>query len=88
MACLSSVLFFLRKEPGTCYSYSRGQAKPANKNGNLLMREKLTGKRVDALKEASGQNSPKSHEPLSRKCPYTEMVPENLAYPQKVAGKI
>jgi len=46
--------------------YSRGQAKPANKNGNLLMREKVTGKRVDALREASGQNSPKSHEPLLR----------------------
>jgi len=70
------------------YGYSRGQAKPANKNGNLLMCQKVTGKCVDALREASGQNSPESHELLSRKCPYTEMVPENLAYPQKVAGKI
>jgi len=28
--------------------YTRGQAKPANKYGNLVMREKVTGKRADS----------------------------------------
>jgi len=67
---------------------TRGQAKPTNKNGNLVTGEKVAGKRADTLREASGQFSPKSHEPLSRKCPYTKIVPENMADPQKVPGKI
>jgi len=67
--------------------YSRGQAKPTNKNGNLVMGEKVARKRADTLREASGQFSPKSHEPLSRKCPYTKIVPENMADPPKSAGK-
>jgi hypothetical protein len=29
--------------------YSRGQAKPTNKNGNSLMAEKVTGKHADML---------------------------------------
>jgi len=49
--------------------------------------EKVAGKRADTLREASGQFSPKSHEPLSRKCPYTKIVPENMADPPKSAGK-
>jgi len=68
-------------------NYSRGQAKPTNKNGNSLMAEKVTGKRADTLKEASGQISAKSHEPLWRKCPYKEIVPEILAGTPKSAGK-
>jgi len=47
----------------------------------------VTGNRADTLKEASGQISTKSHEPLSRKCPYTEIVPEILANHPKSAGK-
>ena len=67
--------------------YSRGQAKPTNKNGNLVMREKVTGKRADTLREASGQISARSNEPLSRKCLYKEIVPEILAGTPKSAGK-
>ena len=51
------------------------------------MHEKVTGKRVDTLREAFGQFSAQSHELLSRKCPYTEIVPENMADPPKSAGK-
>jgi hypothetical protein len=68
-------------------TYSRGQAKPTNKNGNSLMAEKVTGKHADMLKEASGQISAKSHESLWRKCPYKEIVPEILTATPKSAGK-
>jgi hypothetical protein len=68
-------------------TYSRGQAKPTNKNGNSLMAEKVTGKHADMLKEASGQISAKSHELLWRKCPYKELVPEILTATPKSAGK-
>jgi len=67
--------------------YSRGQAKSTNKNGNPLMAEKVTGKRADMLREASGQISAKSHEPLWRKCPYKEIIPEILASTPKSARK-
>ena len=67
--------------------YSRGQAKSPNKNGSLLMPEKMTGKHPDTLREASGQISPKFHEPLSRKCLYKEIVPEILTDHPKSAGK-
>ena len=67
--------------------YSRGQPKSTNKNGNSLMGEKVTGKRVDMAREASGQISAKSHEPLWRKCPYKEIIPEILASTPKSAGK-
>ena len=46
------------------YMYSRGQTKPTNKNGNLLMASKVTRKCADMLREASGQISAKSHKPL------------------------
>jgi hypothetical protein len=67
--------------------YSRGQSKSTNKNGNSLMAEKVTGKRADMLREASGQISAQSHEPLWRKCPYKEIIPEILASTPKSAGK-
>ena len=67
--------------------YSRGQAKPTNKNGNSLMAEKVTGKHADMLREASGKISAKSHEPLRRKCPYTEIVPKILTAIPKSAEK-
>ena len=67
--------------------YSRGQAKPTNKNGKFLMSEKVTGKRADISREASGQISAPSYEPLSRKCPYKEIVPEILAGTPKSARK-
>ena len=51
------------------------------------MQEKVTGKRSDILREASGQISAKFHELLSRKCPYKEIVPEMLADHRKSAGK-
>jgi hypothetical protein len=44
------------------------------------MAEKVTGKRTDMLREASGQISAKSHEPLWR-------IPEILAGTPKSAGK-
>jgi len=47
----------------------------------------VTGKRADMLRDASGQISAKSHEPLWRKCPYKEIVPEILARTPKSAGK-
>ena len=40
--------------------YSRGQAKPTNKNGNLVMAEKMLGKHADRLREARGQFSSQS----------------------------
>jgi len=52
------------------------------------MAEKVTRKHADILREASGQISAKSHEPLWRKCPYIEIVPEILAGTPKSAGKI
>lgn len=68
--------------------YSRGQAKPTNKNGNVLMATKVPGKRADMLREASGQISAKSHKPFWRKWPYTEIDPKILAGHQKVPRKI
>jgi hypothetical protein len=35
-------------------AYSRGQAKSPNKNGSLVMPEKMPGKRSDTLREAPG----------------------------------
>ena len=67
--------------------YSRGQSKSTNKNGNSLMAEKVTGKCADMLRKASGQISAKSHEPLWRKCPYKEIIPEILAGTPKSARK-
>jgi len=78
--------FFLMKDTHMA-NYSRGQAKSTNKNGNPLMAEKVTGKRADMLREASGQISAKSHEPLWRKCPYKEIIPEILASTPKSARK-
>ena len=51
------------------------------------MAEKVTGKRADMLREASGKISAQSHEPLRRKCPYTEIVPKILTAPPKSAEK-
>jgi hypothetical protein len=51
------------------------------------MAEKMPRKHADMLREASGQISVKLHEPLWRKCPYTEMVPKILAGTPKSAGK-
>jgi len=68
--------------------YSRGQAKPANKNGNLMMAEKMIGKHANRLREARGQFSSQSHEPFLRKCLYKDTVPENMADPPKKIGKI
>ena len=51
------------------------------------MAQKVIGKRADMLREASGQISAKSHEPLWRKCPYKEIIPEILAGTPKSARK-
>jgi hypothetical protein len=67
--------------------YSCGQAKPTNKNGNTLMTQKMFRKRADMLREAPGQISVKLHEPLWRKCPYTEIVPKIVAGTPKSAEK-
>jgi hypothetical protein len=67
--------------------YSRGQAKPTNKNGNTLMAEKMPRRCADMLREASGQISVKLYKPLWRKCPYTEIVPKILARTPKSAEK-
>ena len=64
-------------------SYSRGQAKPANKNGNLMIAEKMIGKHANRLREARGQFSSQSHELFLRKCLYMETVPENMPDPPK-----
>jgi hypothetical protein len=52
------------------------------------MSEKVTGKRADISREASGQISAPSYEPLLRKYPYKEIVPEILAGTPKNARKI
>jgi len=68
--------------------YSRGQAKPTNKNGKFLMSEKVTGKRADISKEASAKFQP----PLKSR--YRENVhikKSSLKFwpvHQKVPGKI
>jgi hypothetical protein len=51
------------------------------------MAEKMPRKRADMLREASGQISVKLYEPLWRKCPYTEIVPQILAGTPKSAEK-
>ena len=51
------------------------------------MAVQVTGKRADMLREASGQISAESHDPLWRKCPYKEIIPEILAGTLKNAGK-
>ena len=51
------------------------------------MPKKMTGKRADISREASGQISAPSYAPLSRKCPYNEKVPEILAGTPRSARK-
>ena len=47
----------------------------------------MAGKQADTLREASGQISAKSHKPLWRKCPNTEIVLKFLASTPKSAEK-
>ena len=51
------------------------------------MSEKVTGKRADISREASGQISAPCYEPLSRECLYKEIGPEIMAGTPKSAGK-
>jgi len=51
------------------------------------MAGKVAGKRADTSREASGQISAKSQEPLWRKCRNTEIVPKFLAGTPKSAKK-
>jgi len=51
------------------------------------MAGKVAGKRADTSREASGQISAKSHEPLWRKCQNTEIVLKFLAGTPKSAKK-
>ena len=47
------------------------------------MSEKVTRKHADILREASGQISGLSYEPLSGKCLYKGIVPEMMAQTPK-----
>ena len=69
-------------------SYSHGEAKPTNKDENLMMAEKMIGKHTNRLREACGQFSSQFHKPFLRKCLYKNTVPENMADPPKNFGKI